>query len=161
MLSGYYEGDATAALIAQDPIIDDPDRAPSARIVRLSRRLRYAFDAMLEPQGLTHVQCGLLMRLEIQDGLVQAELGRRMAIEPATLTGIVQRLEREGWVRRSCDPDNRRLQRVRLTEKARDVLPALHELQTRHRARAIAGLSSEELTTLEDLLERIEVNVRS
>jgi DNA-binding MarR family transcriptional regulator len=139
--------------------IDDLDRPVTARISRLARRLRHAIDTALEPYGLTGVQVGLLVRLERTDGLVQADLGRRMAIEPATLTGIVQRLEREGWLRRSGDPDNRRLQRVWLTDKARERLPALLREQTRHRRRALSGLSPVELTQLEQLLDRIEVNL--
>src|SRR5262249_14653669 len=122
---------------------------------------RHAFDALIEPLGLTGVQCGLLMRLELENGLVQAELGRRMAIEPATLTGIVQRLEREGWVRRCGDADNRRLSRVWLTDKARATLPELHKLQRRHRRRALAGLGADELDHLEHLLVKIEANVRA
>jgi DNA-binding MarR family transcriptional regulator len=139
--------------------IDELDRPVTARISRLSRRLRHQIDAVLDPFGLTGVQVGLLIRLDRSDGLVQADLGRRMAIEPATLTGIVQRLEREGWVRRSCDPDNRRLQRVWLTDKARETLPALQREQARHRRRVLSGLSAPELAQLESLLDRIEANL--
>jgi DNA-binding MarR family transcriptional regulator len=148
-----------AAQAPARPPLDDLDRPVTVRIARLARELRYRLDALLSPHGLTGVQFGLLNRLASTDGLVQADLGRRMAIEPATLTGIVQRLEREGWVWRACDPDNRRLQRVWLTEKARAALPGLQRLQAQHRRRALAGLSSADLTRLEDLLERIEGNL--
>ena len=83
-----------------------------------------------------------------------------MAIEPATLTGIVQRLERDGWVRRDCDPENRRLQRVWLSEKARAAMPALLEVQARRRRQVFAGFSPEEMAHLEELLERVEANIR-
>lgn len=148
------------APVAARPPVDELDRAPTARIARVARRLRYAFDELIAPYGLTGTQYGLLNRLALADGLVQAELGRRMAIEPATLTGMVQRLEREGWVRRTIDPDNRRLQRVWLTDKAREALPALRRLQERHRRRALAGLDAEQLAQLGRLLDSIEANVR-
>ncbi len=141
------------------PALDELDRPATVRIARLARLLRYRMDELIAEHGLTGVQLGLLNRLAHTDGLVQADLGRRMAIEPATLTGIVQRLEREGWVRRACDPDNRRLQRVWLTEKARQELPELQRLQTRHRRRALAGLSPADLVRLEELLDRIEGNL--
>ena len=147
------------ALAPRRSAVDDLDSAPTARIVRVARRLRHALDAPLSAHGLTSVQFGLLNRLAHADGLVQADLGRRLAIEPATLTGIVQRLEREGWVHRSCDPANRRLQRVWLTEKARAALPALRQVQTRHRHRALAGLDAEDLVRLGTLLEQIEANL--
>lgn len=143
------------------PTLDDLDRLVTVRIARLARLLRYRMDEQLAAHGLTGVQLGLLTRLLSTDGLVQAELGRRMAIEPATLTGIVQRLEREGWVRRTFDPDNRRLQRVWLTEKARADLPMLQDLQERHRQRALAGLGTGDLAKLEALLDQIEGNLQS
>lgn len=139
--------------------VDALDRPATARIARLSRRLRREFDEQLESYDLTGVQFGLLNRLSFCNGLVQADLGRRMVIEPATLTGIVQRLEREGWLRRSCDAENRRLQRVWLTDKAKEALPAMRRIQARHRRRALAGLSAEEVILLERLLERIEANL--
>ena len=144
----------------RQPPIDDLDRFPTARIARLARRLRHGFDLLLEPFGLTGVQFALLQRLSRVDGLVQADLGRRMAIEPATLTGIVQRLERDGWVRRDCDPENRRLQRVWLTDKARDAMPALLRVQAHRRRRILSGFSQEELASFEVLLERLEANLR-
>jgi MarR family transcriptional regulator, transcriptional regulator for hemolysin len=145
--------------VATRVLIDELDRPVTVRISRLARMLRHGIDGKLATYGLTGVQLGLLSRLLRSDGLVQAELGRRMAIEPATLTGIVQRLEREGWVQRSCDPENRRLQRVWLTDKARDILPALQREQAKHRRRALAGLSAEDLVRLEQLLDRIEGNL--
>ena len=133
--------------------------APTARVARVARLLRRALDDVLLPFGLTAPQLGLLNRLHTEDGLVQAELGRRMLIEPATLTGIVQRLEQAGWVRRESDPDNRRLQRVWLTEQAHKAFPELHETQQRHRERALSGLSSDELSMLESLLATLEANL--
>jgi DNA-binding MarR family transcriptional regulator len=139
--------------------VDELDRPITARISRLARRLRHAIDSALEPYGLTGVQMGLLVRLDRTDGLVQADLGRRMAIEPATLTGILQRLEREGWLRRTGDLENRRLQRVWLTDKGREALPSLQREQVRHRRRALSGLSPTDIAQLEQLLDRIEVNL--
>lgn len=144
----------------RQPTIDDLDRFPTARITRLARRLRLGLDQLLEPFGLTGVQLALLRRLAQVDGLVQADLGRRMAIEPATLTGIVQRLERDGWVRRDCDPENRRLQRVWLSDKARATMPALLSVHTRRRRHLFSGFSPEDMATLENLLERLEANLR-
>lgn len=106
------------------------------------------------------MQFALLQRLSRVDGFVQAELGRLMAIEPATLTGIVQRLERDGWVRRGCDPENRRLQRVWLSEKARAAMPTMLQVQARRRQCVFSGFSPEELARLEELLERMEANLR-
>lgn len=133
--------------------------APTARVARVARLLRRALDEALQPYGLTAPQLGLLNRLLTEDGLVQAELGRRMLIEPATLTGMLQRMEQAGWVGRRRDTDNHRLQRVWLTDQARESLPELHRIQDRHRARALHGLKPEKLTVLESMLAQVESNL--
>lgn len=152
-------GKGMTSSASSEPALIDVTLAPTSRIARVARLLRRAFDDVLQPFGLTAPQLGLLNRLLAEDGLVQADLGRRMLIEPATLTGIVQRLEQAGWVRRTCDLENRRLQRVWLTDQAREALPELHRLQERHRTRALSGLSHEELSILESLLTRLEENL--
>jgi DNA-binding MarR family transcriptional regulator len=133
--------------------------APTARVARVARLLRRAFDEELQSLPLTAPQLGLLNRLRTEDGLVQAELGRRMCIEAATLTGMLQRLESAGWVRRDSDERNRRLQRVWLTAQTRAAIPEITRIQERHRARALAGLSAEQLASLEAALMRIEENL--
>lgn len=129
------------------------------RIARAARLLRHAFDEALQPFGLTAPQLGLLNHLDREDGLVQAELSRRMLIEPATLSGALQRLEQSGWVRRGSDPENKRLQRVWLTSKARGAFPEIHQIQDQHRSRALAGICPDELAALESILARIESNL--
>ncbi|HEX3721943.1 MAG TPA: MarR family transcriptional regulator [Nitrolancea sp.] len=128
-------------------------------MARVARLLRRVFDDELQPYGLTAPQLGLLNCLMAEDGLVQAELGRRMLIEPATLTGMVQRLESAGWVRRECDAENRRLQRVWLTERTRAVMPDLQQVQEQHRTRALTGLPNEHLVMLDAMLLHIEENL--
>lgn len=135
--------------------------APTARVARVARLLRRALDDRLQPFRLTAPQVGLLNRLLAEDGLVQAELGRRMLIEPATLTGMLQRLESGGWVRRDVHERNRRLQRVWLTDQSRVALPEIGQIQERHRAHALAGLSADQLVALEAILIRIEENLRA
>jgi len=147
------------ATLSASPERFDVDRAPLALLGRLNRRLRYRLDARLDRFGITGVQWGVLARLHNEDGLSQTALQHSMAIEGATLTHIVQRLEREGWIYRSCDPNDRRRQRVWLTEKARSDLPAIADEVESHRTTAARGLSEEELTTLGQLLRRIEENL--
>ncbi|HZQ37117.1 MAG TPA: MarR family transcriptional regulator [Dehalococcoidia bacterium] len=135
------------------------DRAPTAVIGRLHRRMRHRLDHRLERYGLTGVQWTVLGHLGNEDGLSQAELQRRLAIEGATLTHIVQRLERDGFIRRSCDPEDRRRQRVWLSEKSRGLLPELAAIVAEHRAFVQRGLSADEVATLSSLLRRLEENL--
>lgn len=131
---------------------------PVARMGRVHRRLRHRLDARLEPYGITGAQWGLLARLGEEDGLSQAALQHHMAIEGATCTQLLQRLEREGWIIRTCDRADRRRQRVWLTDRGREMLPRLAAEVEQHRTEVQRGFTEDELATLGRLLQRLEEN---
>lgn len=135
------------------------DRAPSALIRRLSRRLRYRLDARLERYGLTSVQWGVLAALSQVDGQSQAQLQHRLAIEGATLTPMVQRLERDGWIERAGDPLDRRRQRVWLARRSRESMAEIATEVEIYRQESLRGFSDQEIATLSALLDRMEGNL--
>lgn len=60
----------------------------------------------------------------MRDGPASASaLGRRLGMHPATMTGVLDRLEKGGWIARERDPDDRRAVRVRAVHpKAGEVV---------------------------------------
>lgn len=85
-----------------------------------------------------------------------AELAEAAGVTRATMTGLVDTLERDGFVKREPDPDDRRMMSVRLTAKGdrflNDFLP--HHFKTI--ASLMAPLSESERKTLVRLLGKIE-----
>ena len=69
----------------------------------------------LAPFGITPVQYGVLQVLWEQDGQSGAELGARLVLDSATITGVLDRLETLGLIRRTADAGDRRVNRIRLT----------------------------------------------
>ena len=63
---------------------------------------------------------GELLRL-YDDGIPQRKLGRAMHISPASVTNMLQRMERSGWVKRVRDEEDQRVVRVFLTPKAQKL----------------------------------------
>jgi len=84
-------------------------------------------------------------------------LARRAGLHPATMTGILDRLERAGWVERERDPADRRAVRVRaLPDRAGEVIrlyggmsDALDELLT--------GYTDDQLETIADFLRKAAI----
>ncbi len=140
-------------------LVPGVDHAPSALIRRLSRRLRYRLDARLERYGLTAVQWGVVAALFHEDGLSQAAIQQRLAIEGATLTPIVQRLEADGGISRTSDPADRRRQRVWLTDRSRAAAPTIEAEVEAYRKESLRGFSAREIETLSALLDRMEANL--
>jgi len=69
----------------------------------------------LTPHGITPVQYAVLQALWEHNELSAAELCTRLVIDSATITGVVDRLEKLGLVERRSDPTDRRINRLFLT----------------------------------------------
>jgi DNA-binding MarR family transcriptional regulator len=73
----------------------------------------------LTPHGITPVQYAVLQVLWEKDGRNAAELCTRLAIDSATVTGVLDRLEKLELIQRRPDPTDRRVNRLYLTREAR------------------------------------------
>jgi len=60
---------------------------------------------------------GVLMALWNEDGLKSSTLGRRAGLGPSSMTGVLDRMERDGLINREADPNDRRVQRIVLTDQ--------------------------------------------
>jgi DNA-binding MarR family transcriptional regulator len=90
-----------------------------------------------------------------RDGpLSPSELARRAGMHPATMTGILDRLERSGWVTRERHPDDRRAVRVRAPRKRNAELMRLYSGMSRSMNRILAGYDDSELELIADFLRR-------
>ena len=70
---------------------------------------------------VTPVQVGLLFFLQKNDGLSLTQISQGLMLENPTVTGLVDRLEKSGYVKRSDHPSDRRVYLVYLTEKGNKV----------------------------------------
>ncbi|MGH3321340.1 MAG: MarR family winged helix-turn-helix transcriptional regulator [Streptosporangiaceae bacterium] len=80
-----------------------------------------------EQLGLSVSAWGVLMLLDGEDGLKSSELAERVWISAATVTTLVDGLERDGHVARRRDDGDRRVVRVYLTDEGRKVLAETRE----------------------------------
>lgn len=106
-------------------------------------------------RGLTIAQIGLLFALHHQDRLSVGEIARELRTRPATVTGLVDRLDRAGYVSREVDDVDRRVVRVSLTDPGRGVL---EEILTEGRAfmhRAFDVLGDARVAALANLLTEL------
>lgn len=78
----------------------------------LLRRCKQRMDALIEQRSdglaLTSAQIGLLSAVELRPGMEQAELAAAIACDPATVGGMIKRLEKLGFVARKSSPRSRR-----------------------------------------------------
>jgi MarR family 2-MHQ and catechol resistance regulon transcriptional repressor len=110
----------------------------------------------LKPFGVTDVQLNLLMMLRHQggtEGLSQARLGKLMVVGRANVTGLVDRLERDGLIRRT-DTDDRRYNIIQLTDKGHKLLDKIEPPYIKEVFRLMGPFTKQELKELARLLEK-------
>ena len=103
----------------------------------------------------------LLMRLAKTDGLIQKELARRISVKPATLTVMINRMEKSGLVVRKPDERDQRISRVFLTDKGRIASQAVKEALRVLEIQCYEGFTSEEKQVLAGMLDRMHTNMQT
>lgn len=118
-----------------------------------------ALNAELLPTGVTFRQAQVLGFLALEGDLSQVELAERMKVEPPTLVGILDRMERDGWIARTECSDDRRKKMIRPTPRSEPVWAIVVDVAMRIRARALEGLTPQQIEQFRNLLLVIEGNL--
>ena len=110
----------------------------------------------LNPYGLTPTQFFLLTALYEENGILISVLARKVALDRATLTGLLDRLERGGFTERMADPEDRRAIRIHLTAKAEALREELTELYHDNNGNFLSLLNREEKETFERVVNKLD-----
>src|SRR5688572_4384817 len=124
-------------------------------INRAARAFANRLATELRPFDVGIGQWAVLLHLWGSDGMTQAQLARRVAIEQPTMVRTIDRMERDGLVTRTPDPNDRRASRITLTERGWALRDVLVPLAAGVNAAATAGLSTDEVETLRQLLAKL------
>ena len=124
------------------------------------RALRARLDRELRTEGLRLGQYQVLSILWEEDGLTPRELSNRLSVEMPTVTRTVQRMVRDGLVRREDHPSDARSVYIRLTDKGEAMRPMIQRLLERETAHFLSGFSDDERRQFIALLERMLSNAR-
>ena len=145
---------------------DRPSQAPGARTFVIEESLGYLINRVarefaarlaveLRPHDVGIGQWAVLLHLWSADGMSQAQLARRVAIEQPTMVRTIDRMERDGLVTRSPDPHDRRASRISLTERGWALRDRLLPLAGEVNRAATATLTEQEVVTLRRLLTKL------
>ena len=129
-------------------------------ICQSSNVFQRAFNEELAPQGVTFRQAQVLGCLALEGRLSQTDLADRMRIEPPTLVGILDRMERDGWIRRDGDKADRRRKLIQVTPAARPAWTKIVAAARRVRAKATRGMSDQQVAQLKKLLGMLLENLQ-
>jgi DNA-binding MarR family transcriptional regulator len=157
-----------------------PDLDPSAaeaylHLLRTGDEVFATTDRNLANRNISHGRFGVLMLLwrstqppaaklmgadECPGGpRTPAELAEAAGVTRATMTGLIDTLERDGFVKREPDPDDRRMMSVRLTAKGERFLNEFLPGYFKEIAALMAPLTESERKSLVRLLGKIQMHI--
>ncbi len=122
--------------------------------------LRQLQDGYFAQFGISPSQWGILRVLERAEKSGQAALplklvSERLLVRPPSVTGVVNRLERQGLVQRVSSADDRRVRHLSLTPAGRELLVKVLEAHGSRIQALLAPLVPEEHRTMLEMLERL------
>lgn len=125
----------------------------------VARMMRWNFERRAHEYNLTRSQWSVLVLLSRENGAQQKRLADIIGVTAITMTGLVDRLERDGWVERRQDTQDRRAKRVFLTDKVEPLIEKIKLVGIQVRESALKGISASEEQQLTDLLRRMRANL--
>ena len=122
---------------------------------RAARIMAHELAERIRPSGVAIGQWAILLILWARDGTTQAELARKVAIEAPTVVRTIDRMVRDGLVKRTTDPADARLSRIYLTDRGRALRDVLVPQAVAVNSDVLARLSPEEGADLRRLLAKL------
>jgi DNA-binding MarR family transcriptional regulator len=130
-------------------------------MLHLAHELTGAYDAHLARYGLSMGRFIVLIRLFTSEeteggtGLTPAELAESSCVSRATMTGLLDTLEKDELISRQDHPEDRRMYTVRLTSKGRTLLNGMLPDHYGRISALMAPLSDAERATFQDLMTKV------
>jgi len=119
---------------------------------------------LLGMRGIEEVSTGfigVLFALYESNGRNITELGEAVALEKSTMTGLLDRMESAGLVKREPDPEDRRAWRIKLTDRGKNIEGDIRKVVEEAYNQLTAGLTDKEGELVKKVLERIRENSRN
>jgi DNA-binding MarR family transcriptional regulator len=157
-----YDAGVTTKIRMPDDFYDqtpDGDVLATEAVMNTIRTADMVFDQigrLLRPLGVSAAGGLVLGQLRDNGAMSPSELGERLIVTRATVTGLVDSLERPGYVRRSPNPADRRSLMIEITPQGLDVVKEVRTRIHRHEKALLAGFSGDELRAYIAQLHRIQ-----
>jgi len=134
---------------------------PAWNLVRTAHVVGMRFGQLFAPMNLTPTQFDVLIHLEDDDGLTQAELARRVLVRPQSVGVLVTSLVEQGLVVRDGPGGRGRRAGIALTDAGRKALERTWPPVRAFNTPKALGLTSAQAAMLNEILDRVRATLTS
>lgn len=124
-------------------------------LFQMAARLDKIMKARLDERGLTAARAEVILVLQVSGEIMQRRLSRTLRCTPRNVTALVDVLERQGWVRRRPDPNDRRATLVSLTEQGEKAASSLAAERREAASCLLEDISEAEMASFVAVAERV------
>ena len=108
--------------------------------------------------GLSGGKWKIIVGLSIEEGVTQKRLADMAFVEAPTLVPIIDKMEKEGYITRRADPDDRRNNLIFMTEKSKNIVDPIVECILDIRDMGLDKIPKKDIDTAKKVLKQILAN---
>ncbi|GAA0114632.1 MarR family winged helix-turn-helix transcriptional regulator [Clostridium senegalense] len=127
--------------------------------LRVANKTFKKLDEELIKLGLYRGQPSLIMVLYKNEGVRQKELCEKLSVTPATMTKMVNRMEKSGFIVKKIDSEDLRVSRIFLTEKAHSIKNEIFNLFEEFDKQCFLNIKQDEKEIFQSVLFKIVKNL--
>ncbi|ABI67617.1 MarR family winged helix-turn-helix transcriptional regulator [Syntrophomonas wolfei] len=124
-------------------------------LTKAQQSVHQLFKAELIPHGVTPGQYSVLKCLWKDNGQTVKQLAEHLYLDSSTVTGILDRMEQKGLIKKTADPKDRRALQVLLTEKGQALEEPLSQAILNANKKALQEMNDKEYESLKELLHKL------
>ena len=126
---------------------------------RIAKSQRHLGAKYFDKIGLSSGQPKVIQFLYRYEGCSQKELAKLCHIQPATMTSLLNHLEKDELIYRQVNKEDRRITNVYLTPQGKELQKQVHQILTQMDKEALKDFSEAEKKQLNNFLDRIYQNL--
>ena len=108
--------------------------------------------------GLTGAKWKILVVLSMKEGITQKHIADMAFVEAPTLVPVIDKMEKEGYLTRQSDPNDRRNNLIFMTKKSKEIVDPIIDCILEIRNMGLNKISKKDMETAKRVLEQIIIN---
>lgn len=135
-------------------------QAPLGYLIHeVARLMKRRFEEEAKTHGITLPQWRVLGQIAIHEGITQVQIATATEIDPMTVSGVLDRLDKRGLIDRYADPTDSRAKLARLTAEGEALYATAKKVGLAMYESALEGVTEDEREAVISVLSRMRINL--
>ncbi|CAH2215036.1 MarR family winged helix-turn-helix transcriptional regulator [Tepidibacter aestuarii] len=140
--------------------IEDMSGKTIINLLKSVEIMRFIYNNLFAHHGISESKFYVLLLLSYsEEGMALSEIGDKMLVTRANMTGLIDRMGKEGLVEKKVNPKDKRSSIAHLTDKGRELFDNIKGTHIDFSRQMTSGLSIEEKEQLNTLLEKLQNDI--